>query len=263
MTWLKIDDELARAPEWLKIDDVAFARTAEGLPSHERAAQASSAAASAKFVHLVSSMWAADALSDGLLPRAAVSQICALASIDVAAWYAAAELLQAAGMWDRRRSAPWKMIITWRPGDQPTAEAEHERKRRGRRRTALGRTDLPFKLEAIERAGGRCEYCDKKLSEREIEIDHVDPAGWNELSNLSVSCGSCNRRKGSRTLEAAKMRFTKRAAQRRATWGLSPSRDSDSNVTELRAVSGSSTGRVGTGSGAGPVGTSVTGEPGA
>ena len=216
MTWLKIGDEVAVAREWLAIDDLAY-RRATGTDA-ERAASASAAASLAKLVHLTTSMWGARALCDGVVQRSAVAQICALASITPEQWSAGVELLQAARMWDARRSAPWRMIVMWRPGDQPTEEEETERKRKGRRRTALLRKDLPAKLDAIARAEGCCEYCDDPIDEHSGEIDHVDPAGWNDLDNLAHVCTICNRRKGARSLKDARMEFTRASLRRRAKW---------------------------------------------
>ncbi|MEQ1698919.1 MAG: HNH endonuclease signature motif containing protein [Ilumatobacteraceae bacterium] len=212
MTWLKIGDEIATCPEWLAIEDHAY-RLAGG--DHVAARRL---AANAKHVHTSTSTWGAKALCDGNVPRSAVAQICALGSISEADWYDGAKLLQLARMWDHRRSAPWRMIVMWRDGDQPTSADEEARKRRGRRRQALTRKDAPKRLDAIARAEGRCEYCDAKLTETTGEIDHVDDDGWNELENLAWVCGRCNKRKGARTLAEARMAFTARAQRLRDAW---------------------------------------------
>lgn len=219
MTWLRVGDEIGSCPEWLAIEDQAEkAAIAAGVAEDDVAAVTLAATRTAKYVHVVTSMWGALALCDGLVPRSAIRQICALGSLTAEEWHAGAKLLQAAGMWDRRRRAPWRMIVMWRPGDQPLAIDELERKRRGRRRTALLRKDEPQKLDAIARAQGECEYCGKAIDSTSGEIDHVDPAGWNELENLAWVDGGCNKRKGSRTLDEARMSFTKRAIRRREAW---------------------------------------------
>lgn len=44
----------------------------------------------------------------------------------------------------------------------------------------------------------KCFWCDKKLKDKEINIDHFYPlakGGSNHISNLVVSCGLCNRKK--------------------------------------------------------------------
>src|SRR4051812_20614771 len=55
----------------------------------------------------------------------------------------------------------------------------------------------------IERAQGRCEYCQKsddhKINPYRHEIDHViaeKHGGSTELSNLAYACFQCNRYKG-------------------------------------------------------------------
>ena len=216
MTWLKIGDELGSCRPWLAIEDCAYKAT-EGTTA-ERLASARSAAAQAKFVHLVSSMWGADCNCDGLIPGSAISQICAIGSITESQWLQSAQLLQEAKMWDPRRERPWRMLVCWQPGDQPTAADEASRKMRGRRRAALQRKDLPNKLQALERAAGECEYCGAALKEGTTEIDHIDPNGWNELANLAAVCTPCNRKKGDRSLKDVRMSFTSKATRRREKW---------------------------------------------
>jgi len=55
----------------------------------------------------------------------------------------------------------------------------------------------------IERAGGRCEYCQLPSLYLPVvfEIEHIRPVsagGSTSLSNLALSCPACNRYKGSR-----------------------------------------------------------------
>ena len=49
---------------------------------------------------------------------------------------------------------------------------------------------------------GRCRYCGRRMSNRQLEIDHKWPVsrnGGNELSNLQLLCTACNLRKGIQT----------------------------------------------------------------
>ena len=55
-----------------------------------------------------------------------------------------------------------------------------------------------------QRAKGCCEYCQTMLdySPETFQIEHIFPfsqGGTNELFNLALSCGGCNRRKRNRT----------------------------------------------------------------
>ena len=48
-----------------------------------------------------------------------------------------------------------------------------------------------------------CPYCNKSLNNESFHIDHIDPLskdGVHELSNLTVSCPSCNLHKSSKSL---------------------------------------------------------------
>jgi len=56
------------------------------------------------------------------------------------------------------------------------------------------------KLQAFDRAGGRCELCGVKLSVGYIEYDHAIPCvlgGEATLDNCVVACRSCHRLKTS------------------------------------------------------------------
>jgi len=74
----------------------------------------------------------------------------------------------------------------------------------GRRkiRVALTRRNVFF------RDGHQCQYCLRKLPARELTCDHVMPrsqGGRTSWENLVTACGPCNRRKGGRTPEQARM----------------------------------------------------------
>ncbi len=53
-----------------------------------------------------------------------------------------------------------------------------------------------------------CQYCGRRLPRTELNLDHVKPRSRGGLStweNIVCSCHSCNRRKGGRTPEEARM----------------------------------------------------------
>lgn len=57
-----------------------------------------------------------------------------------------------------------------------------------------------------------CQYCAKKLSFRELTIDHVIPAshgGPKNWTNVVAACRDCNQKKANRTPEKAKMPLLK------------------------------------------------------
>jgi len=54
----------------------------------------------------------------------------------------------------------------------------------------------------------RCQYCGVKFAEERLTVDHIIPVsqhGTDDPVNLVTSCGPCNRRKGPRTPEQARM----------------------------------------------------------
>ncbi len=62
----------------------------------------------------------------------------------------------------------------------------------------------------FRRDGGKCQYCGKKFPKSEFTIDHVTPRSFGGKSvwdNVVCACPKCNRRKGGRTPEQAKMRL--------------------------------------------------------
>jgi 5-methylcytosine-specific restriction endonuclease McrA len=74
--------------------------------------------------------------------------------------------------------------------------------RRRRVRIALSRRNVFF------RDGHQCQYCGTNLPLRELTCDHVTPrsqGGGSSWENLVTACGPCNRRKGGRTPEQARM----------------------------------------------------------
>jgi len=58
------------------------------------------------------------------------------------------------------------------------------------------------------RDGYRCQYCGDKPPIRLLTLDHIKPrsrSGSSSWRNLVTACGPCNRRKGDRTPEQARM----------------------------------------------------------
>jgi 5-methylcytosine-specific restriction endonuclease McrA len=58
-----------------------------------------------------------------------------------------------------------------------------------------------------------CQYCGRRLPRTELNLDHVKPRSRGGLStweNIVCSCHSCNRRKGGRTPEEARMLLIRR-----------------------------------------------------
>jgi 5-methylcytosine-specific restriction endonuclease McrA len=64
-----------------------------------------------------------------------------------------------------------------------------------------------------------CQYCGRKFVRSELNLDHVVPRSQGGLSrweNVVCSCHACNRRKGGRTPEQARMRLLR--PPRRPEW---------------------------------------------
>jgi 5-methylcytosine-specific restriction endonuclease McrA len=79
--------------------------------------------------------------------------------------------------------------------------------RRRRVRVALTRRNVFYRDEH------QCQYCLKKLTSKELTCDHVTPrsqGGRTTWENLVAACGPCNRRKGGRTPEQARMKLVRR-----------------------------------------------------
>lgn len=79
-----------------------------------------------------------------------------------------------------------------------------------------------------------CQYCRKKMSEKKLTVDHVVPlskGGTHEWSNVVAACGTCNNRKGNKTLEQANLRLQKEPETPRwiatAQWELRQNRVPD------------------------------------
>ena len=74
---------------------------------------------------------------------------------------------------------------------------------------------VPFSRANIyARDGYTCQYCAGKFPTQELTFDHVVPVsqgGRKDWENIVTCCVSCNRRKGGRTPEEARMRLVKPA----------------------------------------------------
>ena len=56
-----------------------------------------------------------------------------------------------------------------------------------------------IKPAVIERDGGRCQNCGKRVWGKDATLDHKDPEGPGDLENVHLLCRACNTLKGRRT----------------------------------------------------------------
>lgn len=72
---------------------------------------------------------------------------------------------------------------------------------------------VPFSRANIyARDGYTCQYCAQSFPTQELTFDHVVPVsqgGRKDWENIVTCCVSCNRRKGGRTPEEARMRLVR------------------------------------------------------
>ncbi|MCC6221348.1 MAG: HNH endonuclease [Deltaproteobacteria bacterium] len=77
----------------------------------------------------------------------------------------------------------------------------------------LGRRKPPLsKLNVLARDNFSCQYCERALTYRDATFDHVLPrsqGGGNSWTNIVTACHSCNRKKGGKTPQQAKMKLCK------------------------------------------------------
>ena len=65
----------------------------------------------------------------------------------------------------------------------------------------------------FERDKNTCQYCGHKFDRKDLNIDHVVPrhrGGLTTWTNVVCSCVDCNRRKGSRSPEEARMHLIRK-----------------------------------------------------
>ncbi|HEX9830943.1 MAG TPA: HNH endonuclease [Thermodesulfobacteriota bacterium] len=65
------------------------------------------------------------------------------------------------------------------------------------------------RINIFKRDGGICQYCGEKFPRPDLTIDHLVPrslGGKSAWDNVVCCCGDCNRRKGGRTPEEARMK---------------------------------------------------------
>ena len=59
----------------------------------------------------------------------------------------------------------------------------------------------------------RCQYCYEIFPTKQLTIDHVHPiskGGQHEWGNVAAACSKCNNKKGSKTVEQARMKLFKK-----------------------------------------------------
>jgi 5-methylcytosine-specific restriction endonuclease McrA len=69
------------------------------------------------------------------------------------------------------------------------------------------------RINIFRRDGGTCQYCTRKFSRSELTIDHVIPrsqGGRSVWDNVVCCCVDCNRKKGGRTPEQARMKLKRK-----------------------------------------------------
>ncbi len=75
------------------------------------------------------------------------------------------------------------------------------------------------RFNIFARDGNTCQYCGRRFSRTDLNLDHVVPRSRGGLStweNIVCSCHTCNRRKGGRTPDEAGMHLVRRP--RRPEW---------------------------------------------
>ncbi len=75
------------------------------------------------------------------------------------------------------------------------------------------------RFNIFARDNNTCQYCGKRFSRTDLNLDHVNPrsqGGVSTWENIVCSCHACNRRKGGRTPEQSNMMLIRRP--RRPEW---------------------------------------------
>jgi 5-methylcytosine-specific restriction endonuclease McrA len=76
------------------------------------------------------------------------------------------------------------------------------------------------RINLMGRDNFQCQYCGRKPGRPELNLDHVVPralGGRSTWENVVTSCVECNRRKGGRTPQQARMHLRRRPARPRWT----------------------------------------------
>lgn len=79
---------------------------------------------------------------------------------------------------------------------------------RNNNRKAAGCFDLAAFYAKCEILEWHCQICGKVLTKDNVTVDHIIPissSGTNAVENLQPLCGSCNSRKGNRSMERARV----------------------------------------------------------
>ena len=91
--------------------------------------------------------------------------------------------------------------------DTPEKHRINGHNRRARKRTNGGTFNFKELNELFEKQEGFCVYCGELLYssfDKDIHIDHKTPisrGGSNDISNIALSCATCNLQKGAKTAE--------------------------------------------------------------
>lgn len=84
----------------------------------------------------------------------------------------------------------------------------------------LGKKSPPLcRSNVLARDNFQCQYCERVLSSKEATLDHVHPrsqGGKTCWENIVCCCSGCNRKKGGRTPEQARMHLKRRPEK--PTW---------------------------------------------
>jgi 5-methylcytosine-specific restriction endonuclease McrA len=70
---------------------------------------------------------------------------------------------------------------------------------------------------------GKCQYCTRKLSKSEFQLEHVTPraqGGRTNWQNVVVACEPCNQRKQDKTPAQARMKLSTKPVQPRSLPGM-------------------------------------------
>lgn len=63
------------------------------------------------------------------------------------------------------------------------------------------RVDKDKRKIVYKKYDGHCAYCGRTIEFTEMQVNHLEPRGTNDVDNLMPSCRLCNCAKGQRPLE--------------------------------------------------------------